>query len=54
MWQPSDRYGRDLAEIIGAKNLHLIEAAHRDVGEHAVCIAHDVDVVGDGTSVERL
>ncbi len=46
--------GRDLLKIVGAKNFNLVEPADRDIGEHAVGIAHDINVVGDRTGVEGL
>ena len=41
-------------EIVGAIDLDLVDAADRDIGEHAVGVAHDVDVIGDRPGVERL
>src|SRR5262245_45873581 len=50
--QFSDWDSCDLFEIVSAKDLNFIEPADRDVGEHAICISHDIDMVGDRTGVE--
>jgi hypothetical protein len=49
----SDLDSRDLAEVVRPKHLHLVQSADRDIGELAVGIAHDVDVVRNRTCVER-
>jgi hypothetical protein len=54
MRQIADRDHRDLVEVVGAEDLHLVQSADRDVGEGAVGIVGEVDVVGDRTGVERL
>src|SRR5580692_5240762 len=54
MRQPANRNSRDLLKVIGAKHFDLVEPADRDIGEHAVRIAHDIDVIGDRTGVERF
>src|SRR5712691_6601106 len=54
MRQLADLYRGDFAEIVGAEYLHLVHAADRDIGELAPRIAHDIDVVGDRTGIERL
>jgi hypothetical protein len=54
MGQLADRNRRHLGKIVRPVHLYLVEAAHRDIGEHAIYIAHDVDVVGDWTGVECL
>src|SRR5262249_1940884 len=46
--------GRDLREIIGLKHFNFVEPADRDIGEHTVRIARNIDVVGDWTGVEGL
>ncbi len=54
MGQLSHRNGCHLGEIVGAINLAFVDAADRDIGEHAVGVAHDVNVVRDRPSVDRL
>ena len=54
MGQRADRHGCRLGKIVGVINLDLVDAADRDLGEHAVSVTHDVDVVGDRASVEGL
>src|SRR3981081_3556623 len=54
MWQFSDRNRRNLREISRAKDLDYVEAADRHVGELAIGVAHDIDVVGDRSRVYRL
>ena len=51
--QRANRDGRHLREIVGAEHLHLVQAADRHVGEAAVRVVDDVDVVGDRAGVER-
>src|SRR4029453_5650668 len=54
MRQLPDGDGRNFGKIVCAIHLNLVQTAHGDVSEHAICVAHDVDVVGDRTSVECL
>src|SRR4029077_9398434 len=42
MRQPANWNCRDLLEIVGAKHFDFVEPADRDIGEHAVRVAHDI------------
>jgi hypothetical protein len=54
MRQLANRDGRNFGKIARPVHLNLVEAAHRDIGEHAIRIAHNVDMVGDRARVEGL
>jgi hypothetical protein len=54
MGQIADRDCGDLLESVGAEYLHFVQAADGHIGELAMRIAHDVDVVGDWPGVERF
>src|SRR6516225_6791862 len=54
MWQLAHGYSRHLREIVGAEDLDLVPAADGDIGKHPVGIAHEVDVIGERTSVQGL
>src|ERR1700688_2770122 len=52
--QFADRYRGDLREIVGAKYLDLVQPTDRDIGEGALGVVDDVDVVGDRPGIDRF
>src|SRR5215510_12139546 len=52
MRQVADRNGRDLLEVGRAKGLHLVQSAHRHIGELPARRTHQIDVIGDRSGVD--
>src|SRR6266478_4623792 len=54
VWQLADRYSRHLLESVGAEREDRVQPADGHVGESALRVPDDVDVVRDRTGVEHL
>ena len=53
MRQLANRNGRNLRKIVGAKDVHLVEAPYGDVRESSARRAREVHVIGDRPRVDR-
>src|SRR5207248_2334580 len=45
--------GGDLGEVGGTEHLDFVEAAYGDIGERAMGVVDEVDVVGDRSRIDR-
>lgn len=54
MWQFADRNGRDLREIVSAKDLHFVEATDGDVGQSTKGVVREIQAIRDGPGLDGL
>src|SRR6516164_26401 len=54
MWQGARRDHRHLLERVSLEHFHCVQPTDRHVRKLAICVASEVDVIGDGSRIEHF